>query len=155
MAQTYAHAKYSIDEKITLNIGIHAQKLFLNNSFSLEPRFGLKYDLNSRSSFNLGYGLHSQMQPINVYFLQTQNVDGSYSYNNKDLDFTKSHQFVLGYDLRPFDDWRLKAEVYYQYLYNVPVNTFSSSYSMLNTGQLLKLIWKTVLLIVAPEETME
>ena len=138
LAQAYAHAKYSIDEKITLNIGIHAQKLFLNNSFSLEPRFGLKYDLNSRSSFSLGYGLHSQMQPINVYFLQTQNADGSYSYNNKDLDFTKSHQFVLGYDLRPFDDWRLKAEVYYQYLYNVPVNTFSSSYSMLNTGASFK-----------------
>ena len=138
LAQAYAHSKYSIDEKITLNIGIHAQKLFLNNSFSLEPRFGLKYDLNSRSSFSLGYGLHSQMQPINVYFLQTQNVDGSYSYNNKDLDFTKSHQFVLGYDLRPFDDWRIKAEVYYQYLYNVPVNTFSSSYSMLNTGASFK-----------------
>jgi len=138
LAQAYAHSKYSIDEKTTLNIGIRAQKLFLNNSFSLEPRLGLKYDLNSRSSLSLGYGLHSQMQPINVYFLQTQNVDGSYSYNNKDLDFTKSHQFVLGYDLRPFDDWRLKAEVYYQYLYNVPVNTFSSSYSMLNTGASFK-----------------
>jgi len=138
LAQAYAHVKYSLDEKITLNIGIHAQKLFLNNSFSLEPRFGLKYDLNSSSSFSLGYGLHSQMQPINIYFLQTQNVDASYSYNNKDLDFTKSHQFVLGYDLRPFDDWRLKAEVYYQYLYNVPVNTFSSSYSMLNTGASFK-----------------
>ena len=56
------------------------------------------------------------------------------AYNNKDLDFTKSHHFVLGYDLQPFKDWRLKTEVYYQSLYNVPVNTFSSSYSMLNTG---------------------
>jgi len=40
--------------------------------------------------------------------------------------------------LQPFHDWRLKTEVYYQSLYNVPVNTFSSSYSMLNTGASFK-----------------
>jgi hypothetical protein len=78
------------------------------------------------------------MQPINVYFLQTQNADGSYAYNNEDLDFTKSHHLVLGYDWSPIKDWRLKAEVYYQYLFDAPVNTFSSSYSMLNTGASFK-----------------
>jgi hypothetical protein len=78
------------------------------------------------------------MQPVNVYFLQTALTDGTYEYNNKSLDFTKSHHFVLGYDLQPFKDWRLKAEAYYQSLYDVPVNTFSSSYSMLNTGASFK-----------------
>jgi len=134
LAQAYVHAKYSFNDKLTLNVGVHSQLFFLNNSLSVEPRLGLKYDVNSKSSLTLGYGLHSQMQPINVYFLQTQVADGSYVYNNENLDFTKSHHFVLGYDLQPFKDWRLKTEVYYQSLYNVPVNTFSSSYSMLNTG---------------------
>jgi len=134
LAQAYIHAKYSFNEKLSLNTGVHSQMFFLNNSISVEPRLGLRYEINSKSSFNIGYGLHSQMQPINVYFLQTQNADSSYSYNNKALDFTKSHHFVLGYDLQPFKDWRLKAEVYYQSLYNVPINTFLSSYSMLNTG---------------------
>ncbi len=138
LAQAYAHVKYSFNDKLTLNAGIHSQLFFLNNSVSIEPRLGLKYDINGKSSLNFGYGLHSQMQPINVYFLQSQNADGSYSYNNKSLDFTKSHHFVLGYDLQPFKDWRLKTEVYYQSLYNVPVNTFSSSYSMLNTGASFK-----------------
>ena len=138
LAQVYTHVKYSISDKLEMNAGIHVQQFFLNNTTSFEPRFSLKYDLRSNSSLSLGYGLHSQMQPINVYFLQTQNSDGTYSYNNKNLDFTKSHHFVLRYDLQPFDDWRLKAEVYYQYLYNVPVNTFSSSYSMLNTGASFK-----------------
>ncbi len=109
LAQAYAHAKYSFNDKLTLNAGVHSQLFFLNNSVSVEPRLGLKYDINSKSSLNFGYGLHSQMQPINVYFLQTQNTDGSYSYNNKNLDFTKSHHFVLGYDLQPFKDWRLKS----------------------------------------------
>jgi len=138
LAQAFIHAKYSFNEKLTLNAGIHSQLFFLNNSTSVEPRLGLKYDINNKSNLSLGYGLHSQMQPINVYFLQTQNTDGSFSYNNKKLDFTKSHHFVLGYDLQPIKDWRLKAEVYYQSLYDVPVNTFSSSYSMLNTGASFK-----------------
>ena len=138
LAQAFVHGKYNISENLILNAGIHSQKFFLNNSFSVEPRLGMKYAVNSKSSFSLGYGLHSQMQPINVYFLQTQNADGSYSYNNKNLDFTKSQHFVLGYDLQPFKDWRLKTEVYYQAISNVPVNTFSSSYSMLNTGSSFK-----------------
>ncbi|MEI7586584.1 TonB-dependent receptor [Runella sp.] len=138
LAQVYAHAKYSFSDKLTLNAGLHSQYFFLNNSTSFEPRLGLKYDLTSNSTLSFGCGLHAQMQPINIYFLQSQNADNSYSYNNKNLDFTKSHHFVLGYDLQPFKDWRLKAEAYYQYLYDVPVNAFSSSYSMLNTGASFK-----------------
>jgi hypothetical protein len=138
LSQAYIQTKYNISEKLTLNTGLHAQKFFLNNSMSVEPRLGLKYDINNKSSLTFGYGLHSQMQPINVYFLQTQNADGTYSYNNKNLDFTKSNQFVIGYNLQPAQDWRIKTEVYYQNLYNVPVNTFSSSYSMLNTGASFK-----------------
>jgi CarboxypepD_reg-like domain/TonB-dependent Receptor Plug Domain len=138
LAQAFVHAKYSISDNLTMNAGIHTQEFFLNHTFSVEPRFGLIYELNNNSSFSLGYGLHSQMQPINVYFLQTQLADGTYEYNNKNLNFTKSQHFVLGYDLQPYKDWRLKTEVYYQYLYDVPLNTFSSSYSMLNTGASFK-----------------
>jgi len=78
------------------------------------------------------------MQPINVYFLQSINLTGDTVYNNENLDFTKSHHFVLGYNLQPFTDWRIKTEVYYQSIYNVPVTSFSSSYSMLNTGSTFK-----------------
>ena len=134
LGQAYVHLKYNMNDKLTLNSGIHTQQFFLNNSHSIEPRFGLKYALNKRNGLSLGYGLHSQIQPLNVYFLQTTNSDGTISYNNKNLGFTKSHQFVLGYDLQPFSDWRVKAELYYQYLFNVPVDSLASSYSMLNTG---------------------
>jgi len=138
LAQAFVHAKYSFNDKLTMNAGLHSQVFFLNNSFSIEPRFAMNYDLNRKSSLSLGYGLHSQTQPINVYFLQTQQIDGTYLYNNKNLDFTKSHHFVLAYNLQPHKNWRIKAEAYYQSLYDVPVNTFSSSYSMLNTGASFK-----------------
>jgi hypothetical protein len=138
LIQTYAHAKYNLSKKITLNTGLHSQYLTLNNSLALEPRLGLKYDLSYNSSFSFGYGLHAQMQPTNMYFAQTYASDGSYEYTNKDLGFTKSNHFVLAYDLKPSNFWRLKSEVYYQKINNVPVNTFSSTYSSLNSGSTYK-----------------
>ncbi len=137
LAQAYAHMKYSLSEKLTANVGLHTQKLFLNsNSTSLEPRLGLKYDVGAKSSFSLGLGLHAQMQPVNIYFNEMQYATTTNT--NKDLGFTKSQHYVLGYDWQPIKNWRVKAEVYYQYLYNVPVDSFSSSYSMLNTGSSFK-----------------
>ena len=139
LAQAFVHVKYNITPRLTLNAGLHAQKLFLNSfSQAVEPRAGLKYDVSIKSSFSLGYGLHAQMQPVNMYYNESQNANGTYNTGNKDLGFTRSQHFVLGYDLQPFKDWRLKAEVYYQNLYDVPVDSFSSAYSMLNTGASFK-----------------
>lgn len=132
--QGYALAKYSFNDKLTLNAGLHSQYLALNGSTSVEPRVGLKYQINQKNTLSFGYGMHSQMQPTDVYFYRSLNSDGSYSQTNKNLGFTRSQQFVIGYDLYPFSDWRIKSEVYYQYLNNIPVTQNSSSYSMLNAG---------------------
>ncbi|PQJ11672.1 TonB-dependent receptor [Flavipsychrobacter stenotrophus] len=135
LAQAYAHLKYNITERLTANVGLHTQKLFLNTrSTSLEPRIAFKYDVGKKSSLTMGFGLHAQMQPINIYYNQIQNATAT----NKDLGFTKSQHYVLGYDWQPFKDWRVKAEIYYQYLYDVPVDSISGSYSMLNTGSSFK-----------------
>ena len=136
LAQAYAHVKYNINKQLTANIGLHSQKLFLNTrSVSLEPRMALKYEISSNSSLSAGFGLHAQMQPANIYYNELPNATTS---TNKELGFTKSQHYVLGYDWQPFKDWRVKAEVYYQYLYDVPVDSFASSYSMLNTGASFK-----------------
>lgn len=132
--QVYAHAKYNVNEKLTLNLGLHSQFLAYTSSFSIEPRIGLKYQLNRKNGLSAGYGMHSQTQPTDVYFYRSQNSDGSYSQTNSDLGFTKSQHFVLGYDLLPASDWRVKTEVYYQLLNNVPVTRNPGSFSMLNAG---------------------
>ncbi len=138
LSQAFAHIKYNLTEKLTLNAGLHAQYFLLNNSSALEPRLGLVYNLTNKSSLNFGYGQHAQLQPINVYFLQSTDASGKTVYNNKDLDFTKSRHLVLGYNVQPASDWRIKTEIYYQSIYNVPVTRFSGSYSMLNTGSTFK-----------------
>lgn len=134
LAQAFVHAKYNFSDKLTLNIGLHSQLLTLNNSKSIEPRVGLKYAATAKSTFSAGYGLHSQMQPTDVYFYRALKTDGSYDQSNRDLNFTRSHHFALGYEVLPSKDWRLKTEVYYQYLFNIPVTSRPSSFSMLNTG---------------------
>ncbi|MFI5151587.1 MAG: carboxypeptidase regulatory-like domain-containing protein [Bacteroidia bacterium] len=132
--QGYAHAKYSFNSRLTLNAGLHSQYLTLNNATSLEPRIGLKYQLNDKNIFSLGYGLHSQMQPADVYFFRSLKPDGTYDQSNRNVGFTRSEHVVAGYDLLPFRDWHIKTEVYYQYLYDVPVSMTQGSFSMLNTG---------------------
>lgn len=132
--QAYAQAKYRFNDQLTLNLGLHGQWLTLNNSTSIEPRAGLKYQLNEKHAISLGYGLHSQMQPTDVYFYRTAKSDGTYDLSNKELDFTRSQHFVIGYDFLPVKDWRVKTEVYYQQLSNVPVTQTPGSYSMLNAG---------------------
>ncbi len=134
LLQAYAHAKYNFTDKLTLNVGAHAQYLTLNSSFSVEPRVGLKYQMHPKHTLSAGYGMHSQMQPTDVYFYRNFNADGSYNQSNKDLDFTRSQHFVIGYDILPLNDWRIKTEVYYQMLSNVPVTVAPSSFSMLNAG---------------------
>ncbi len=134
LLQGYAQARYRFTDKLTLNTGIHSQLLTLNNSISVEPRIGLKYQVAQKSTLSIGYGMHSQMQPTDVYFYRSRLADGTYDQSNKDLDFTKSHHFVLGFDILPIKDWRIKTEVYYQLLSNIPVTQSPSSYSMLNTG---------------------
>jgi hypothetical protein len=59
---------------------------------------------------------------------------GEFARTNEDLDFMKSHHLVLGYDYKFASDWRLKAEVYYQRLFDLPIERTPSSYSVVNEG---------------------
>lgn len=115
------------------NFGVQAQYFGFTNSTSLEPRLGLKYDLTLKTKLSYGFGLHSQTQPISVYYVKDLN-DSQNETPNRNLDFSRSMHNVLGYELNTGPYSRLKLEGYYQYIYNVPVDTFSSSFSMLNEG---------------------
>lgn len=131
--QGFVQWNYKMSPRLTGNVGLHYYQLLLNNSNSLEPRASLKYELSSRHNLSLGYGLHSQLQPIGVYFARENYSDGSYRQPNKDLGLSKAHHFVAGYDWSITSFSHIKTEVYYQHLFNVPVSTDkTSTYSILN-----------------------
>lgn len=128
--QSFVQWGYKVTDQMTFNSGLHYLSLLLNNTYSFEPRASVQYELSPIQTVAFGYGLNSQVQPLGVYFVQVQNPDGSYSQPDKNLGLSKSEHFVLSYDRSITPYIHLKAELYDQFLYNIPVspdplNTFS------------------------------
>ena len=135
LIQPFIQWQYKINDRLTLNPGVHFQYLLYNKTWSLEPRIGLRWNFAPTQSVGFGYGMHSQSIPITVFFNQTKLADGSYYRANDQLDFTRAHHFAINYDWNIREFFRIKAEVYYQYIYNVPVNASTlNSFSTLNLG---------------------
>jgi len=134
ISQAYLQYKHKFTNDLELYTGLHGQFLDLNNTYAIEPRLGFNWNLNDNNSFKIGYGLHSQAQLRVIYYTQTELSDGSIEFTNKNLDFSKSHQAILGFDHLFSDNLRLKIETYYQYLYDVPVKENLPEYSVLNYG---------------------
>jgi hypothetical protein len=129
--QGFLQWQYRPSEKVTFNTGLHYIQLLYNHSYSIEPRASVKLDLNSRNSIAFGYGLHSQLQGMGIYFAQTKNSRGETVQPNRNLDLTKAHHLVISHNYLLTKNLRIKTECYYQQLFNVPVsiadsNTFST-----------------------------
>jgi len=133
--RTYGQWQHKFNEKLTAYSGVHFQYFGLTNEWSVEPRLSMKWQFESKQSLSFGYGLHSQIQPKAVYFVETYNSEeDNYHRTNENLKSTKSNHFVLGYDYVINKDFRVKAETYYQYLYNIPVTASSPEFSLINAG---------------------
>ena len=132
--QAYAQAQYRLTNTLTVNAGIHGQYLDLNESSAIEPRIALNWQFHPRQTLSLAFGVHNQMQPLPVYFFAEEVEPGVFEHTNENLDFTQSLHYVLGYDLKAGQDWRVKVETYYQDLQNVPIESTPGSFSVLNEG---------------------
>ncbi|MES2837685.1 MAG: TonB-dependent receptor [Bacteroidota bacterium] len=131
--QAFYQVSYKIGARFTANAGVHYLQLLLNNSKSIEPRASLKYDVSEKSNVTLGYGLHSQLQPIGVYFARENLGDGTYNVPNKNLELSKAHHLVTGYDFSINDFSHIKTEIYFQHLFNIPISQNTNrTYSVLN-----------------------
>lgn len=133
LLQGYANMKFRLSQNTTLNTGLHYQVLTLNNSDAFEPRIGLVHQISKKKKFSLGSGMHSQIQNMQMYFLQTH-VGSDVLYTNKSLGLNKSIHGVMGYEYRLDKNWLLKSEIYYQHVYNIPVTIYPSYYSAINEG---------------------
>ena len=134
LVKGFINWNHRFTNQVSSNFGLYSQLFTLNNSFSIEPRWNIKYQFLRNQSFSFGAGLHSQMQPLQIYFYQLTNAAGQVQLTNKNLDFVKSLHTVLGYDISFDNHIRLKTEVYAQYIFNAAVETMRSSFSLLNAG---------------------
>jgi hypothetical protein len=134
LTQVYTQWQHRFTDQLTLNTGVNYQHFEVSGSQSVGPRAGLQYELNPRQTIGVGYGRHSQMQPLEVYFTQTVLPDGSVVESNKSLAFTHSDHYVLSYRNSLTQDLMFKVETYYQNISDAPVSSVPSSFSMLNAG---------------------
>ncbi len=132
--QSYVEWQHKFNDHLMINAGIHDQFFALNFTNEIEPRLGLKWELKEGESVSFGTGIHSQLQPMFTYFQETKLPGGSHVKTNKDLDMTKSNHYVLAYDKLFSQNIRLKIETYYQRIYDVPVETRPTYFSLLNEG---------------------
>ena len=127
LLSAYSGSSFSLSDLWTLNIGVNAQYFTLNKHNSIEPRLGLKWQFAPGHSLALAYGLHSRLEMLNYYFVQSPAGD----FINKNLDFTRAQHLILSYDWNIGNDFHFRAEPYIQKLSHVPVIA-DSSYSFLN-----------------------
>jgi len=135
LIRPYLAWQFKASERLVINAGLDFMYYTFNSTSSLEPRFGISYNTGVKTKLSFAYGLHSQILPATTYNRESYIGQGNYVALNHDLDLTKSHHFVLAYDWNITDYLRLKAETYFQHIYNAAVNAnVEDPYSLLNQG---------------------
>lgn len=134
--QSYASWKFRMNDNLTFVGGLHSMYFNLNKDYTIEPRAAVRWQLSPKHAINAGFGVHSKIESIVTYFTHVSLPGGGESAPNKDLGLSKARHYVLGYEYRISNNLNSKVELYYQDLYNIPVeNVDTSFFSLLNSDE--------------------
>ena len=132
LTECYLQWQHRPTDEITINTGVHTMYFMLNEHYSVEPRIGLRWQFNGLMALNAGLGIHSRIESISNYMAEKTLPDGSIIKPNLKINFTRAFHAVIGYDYTIREDLRLKSELYYQYLFDIPVQDTASAFSAVN-----------------------
>ncbi|PCJ64964.1 MAG: TonB-dependent receptor [Bacteroidetes bacterium] len=133
--QAYAQWKYRLTKELTLNTGVHLTRLGATSANSIEPRVSLSYKASPKLSVSASIGKHSRPEHIALYLFKSKDANGNETRPNKNLELTKAWHYVVAVDYKLNPNVRIKTEVYYQSLFDVPISIASgSNVSVLNTS---------------------
>lgn len=127
LIQGFAHVKHRITDVLTLNAGVHYSQMTLNNENAIEPRAALQWRFHPKQTLAISAGLHSKMEHLAAYTFEGTFADGREITAKNNLGLSKAFHAVLGYDYVFSPKLRLKSEIYYQYLYDIPVQDHPDS----------------------------
>jgi hypothetical protein len=127
LVKCYVQWQRRFSDDLSLTAGLHGDFYTFSKEAAAEPRLGMKWSLSERWSLNAAAGLHSKIQPAQVYFYSPQ----SGVYPNQNLRSTKSWHSVIGGGFK-HKNFRIKGEAYFQYLYHVPVRADAPAQSIIN-----------------------
>lgn len=132
--RAYSQWLYKISDDLSINPGVHFMYFDLTSDYAIEPRAGISWNVAPSHRLSAGYGLHSKIQPLSAYFMETRIDAFNTIQTNIDLNLSKAHHYAVAYDWSISEYVRFKSELYYQDLFDIPVEKHQSAYSMLNTG---------------------
>lgn len=139
--QAFAQWKWRLNNKWTINTGLHASLFNLNGSKSLEPRVSVSYQVKPGQSLSISGGLHSKPEHLSTYYFKNTDASVNAGDINKSLDLVRAAHLVLAYERIILRNIRVKTEAYYQHLYKVPVEKDKESYfSILNASDAYGLV---------------
>lgn len=121
--------QYKFNDQVSILPGAYSQFFASNQDYSIEPRLGFQWKLTPTLVLGASTGLYSQLQPFPLYFYEKEGA-----LVNKEVGMSRSWQSVVSVDKKLPSSWRVKAEVYYQLLYQVPVSAEIPEQSILNLG---------------------
>jgi hypothetical protein len=134
--QSYISWKWRMTDNVTMVSGLHGIRFSVNKDFNIEPRIGIKWQITDKQSVNAGFGSHSKIESIFAYYRIENTDDGAAYTSNTNLGLSKALHYVLGYEYRFSKNLNSKIELYYQDLYNIPVeNNDTSVFSMINSDE--------------------
>ncbi|WP_254070936.1 TonB-dependent receptor [Pedobacter sp. L105] len=128
----YIENKHQFKGGVSINTGVHANYFNLSNTWSVEPRVGVNWQVTPDQLLTFASGEYSRLEPLSYYF--ARGVSSGETTNAK-LSPTKSAQLVMGYEKQFSGRLKFKTEIYYQHLSNVPVSSDpASNFSLLNVS---------------------
>ena len=130
LLEAFAQTQYKVKKRYSVNIGLHSQHLPLSGKTTLEPRAALKLKLPDGNDIILAYGYLAQTPATAALFFTTPDDVTP----NLKLDFLRSHQGVVAWEKKFSEEWRIRAEAYFQWQTTVPVRNYPDGFSLLNFG---------------------
>lgn len=128
LLQYYWQWKHKFSSKLFVTGGMHLLYATINKKFYLEPRINMGYIPAPNHELSAGLGLHSKMDPLSTYAAPLSPASTFDTLQNYSLNFTRSFHAVVGYSFRFLKDFRIKTEIYAQYLFDIPVGKNENSF---------------------------
>ncbi|MFV1883075.1 MAG: carboxypeptidase regulatory-like domain-containing protein [Balneola sp.] len=119
--QAFTSWKFRPIENLTMVNGVHLLHFFLSQETVIEPRSNIRWQFRPELAVFAGFGLHSRIESLDYYFANYINEDGSLVDKNSDLGVTRASHWVAGFDAQISSKTYFKTELYYQYIFNVPI----------------------------------
>ncbi len=113
----FGQTNYNLSDLLSFQFGIRGNYWTLSKTFSLDPRFAVRYRFNERIALKLAWGLYHQnirlaSQPDFSFFDTWLPTDST-------IPPVSSNHYVISLETEPFDGINLNFDIYYKTLQNI------------------------------------